>query len=79
MSESIKVIWDFYGPLAQRTAEHHRVHVDEFASREQLGNRLTGAEAFAEDHWITWLVVEPADVAAVRAALRPNRAVPVSA
>ncbi len=76
MSGRVKLIWDFYGPTAERTAQHHRTHLDEFARLQQLRVQTTGAEQFAEGHWIAWLLAEPQDVESLRASLSPNRGLP---
>ncbi|MEN9578350.1 MAG: hypothetical protein RJA70_1359 [Pseudomonadota bacterium] len=76
MPERVKLIWDFFGPHAQRTAEHQRTHLSEFAKKEQLRTQLTGAEEFADGHWLAWLVVESEDVDSLRATLRPQRGLP---
>lgn len=71
----LKLIWDFFGPRAQRTAEHHATHVDEFVRREGLG-ASTGTECAAPGHWSAWLVLGERDALRLRDVLRPNRAVP---
>jgi hypothetical protein len=73
MARAIKLIWDFRGPAAQGTAEHHARHLAEFAQREKLSLQTTGAQALAPLHWIAWMIVEETDVAALRVALKPSR------
>jgi len=36
MSRKIKLLWDFRGPDAKATAEHHTIHLKEFATLEKL-------------------------------------------
>jgi hypothetical protein len=69
----IRLIWDFFGPNAERTAQHHQKHLDEFAAREQVTAAASGAEPGNPGHWTAWLVVDASDVERVRQALRPQR------
>lgn len=70
----LKLIWDFFGPLAQGIAEHHATHVNEFVRREGVP-ATTGAECSAPGHWNAWLVVSEEVALRLRTALRPTRAV----
>jgi hypothetical protein len=67
------LIWDFFGPRAERTARHHCVHLDEFVQREQIADTKSGAEAGESGHWMAWLELDVSDKDRVRAALRPRR------
>ena len=42
MSKKIKLIWDFRGPSALQTAEHHALHLNEYLNLENYAttNRL---------------------------------------
>jgi hypothetical protein len=73
MSRRIKLIWDFWGPRAQGTAEHQRSHIDEFSRREAVTAFGSGVEAGEAGHWMAWLVVEEGEVDKVRLALKPGR------
>ncbi len=33
---AVAMLWDFFGPHAPQTAEHHRIHLGEFVQAEQL-------------------------------------------
>lgn len=70
----LKLIWDFFGPRAQRIAEHHAAHVNEFVRREGVA-ATTGAESPAPGHWSAWVVIDEAAALRFRPVLRPNRAV----
>jgi hypothetical protein len=69
----VRLIWDFFGPRAERTARHHRIHLDEFTQREQVAGAKSGAEAGDCGHWMAWLELDASDKDRVRAALRPRR------
>ena len=36
MSRQIKLIWDFRGAAAAKTAEHHEIHLKEYIEAEKL-------------------------------------------
>jgi len=74
MPESrIKLIWDFHGPDAKKIAEHHVIHLNEFAVHELLYLPVTGIESISELHFIAYLVVDKEKMIAVRDMLKPHR------
>jgi len=75
MEVRIKLIWDFRGPDAEKTAQHHVHHLNEFAAMELLENPVSGVESISEMHYVAFLVVERSKMISVRDALKPHRAV----
>ncbi|MFX0558238.1 hypothetical protein ACOCEA_15655 [Maribacter sp. CXY002] len=73
MNRKIKLIWDFRGPTAFRTAEHHEKHLKEFISIERLHLDITGHEEINDMYSIAYMVVEEKEMAPVRDALKPHR------
>ncbi len=73
MSRKIKLIWDFRGPAAAKTAEHHEIHLKEFLEKENYALKITGFQILNEMYAIAYLVVKEADMIAFRDALRPHR------
>lgn len=69
----IKLIWDFRGPAAAKTAEHHEIHLKEYIILEKLPLNITGFSILNEMHAIAFMVVEEAQMIAVRDALKPHR------
>jgi len=69
----IKLIWDFRGPAAAKTAEHHEKHLKEFITIEKLPLNITGFEALNDVYAIAWMVVTDKNMIAVRDALKPHR------
>lgn len=69
----IKLIWDFRGEVAAKTAEHHEIHLKEFIEVEKLSINITGFEVLNEMHAIAFMVVEETDMIKVRDALKPHR------
>lgn len=73
MEKQLKLIWDFRGPDAQKTAEHHEIHLKEFIQMENLKNNITGVETISEVYTMAYLVVNENEMISVRDRLRPHR------
>ena len=73
MEKKLKLIWDFRGPDAQKTAEHHEIHLKEFIRKESLQNEITGVEVLSDMYSVAYLVVNESEMISVRDALRPHR------
>ncbi|WP_430905829.1 hypothetical protein [Maribacter sp. 2-571] len=73
MNRKIKLIWDFRGPAAAKTAEHHEKHLKEFIAAESTSLNITGHTHFGEFHSIAYMVVAENEMIAVRDALKPHR------
>ena len=58
MSRKIKLIWDFRGEAAAKTAEHHEIHLKEFLEKENYSLKITGISVVNEMHAIAYMVVE---------------------
>jgi len=71
--KKLKLIWDFHGPDARKTAEHHEVHLKEFIENKSLPLDITGVEEVSESHFTAFLVVYEKDMISVRDTLRPHR------
>ena len=69
----IKLIWDFRGPEAAKTAEHHEKHLKEYIAIEKLPLNITGFEVINEMYAIAYMVVTDEYMIPVRDALRPHR------
>ncbi len=73
MNRKIKLIWDFRGPDAQITAQHHEKHLKEYIDARALPIKITGTDRLGEAHATAWMVVEESSMIPVRDALRPHR------
>lgn len=73
MERKIKLIWDFRGPDAAKTAEHHEIHLKEYITIEKLHLNITGFEIKSEMHAIAFMVVTDENMISVRDALKPHR------
>ena len=74
MNRKIKLIWDFRGPAAGKTAEHHEIHLKEFIAIEKLDLNITGFQHMNEMYSLAYMVVEESNMIAMRDALKPHRA-----
>ncbi len=73
MERQIKLIWDFRGPDALKTAEHQEIHLKEFIQIEQLPIEITGFEQINEFHSIAFMVVNDELMRKLRDVLKPHR------
>ena len=73
MARKIKLIWDFRGAVAAKTAEHHEIHLKEYIQSEKLPLNITGFQIIGEMYAIAFMVVEEANMITVRDALKPHR------
>jgi len=69
----IKLIWDFRGPGAVKTAEHHEEHLKEYIAIQNLPLNITGFTVISEMYATAWMVVTDDIMIPVRDALRPHR------
>ena len=74
MERQIKLIWDFRGPAAEKTAQHHEIHLKEFIEKEQKLVLATGVEHYNEVYSIAFLAITESDMIFYRDALKPHRA-----
>lgn len=73
MGDKIKLIWDFRGPDAAKTAEHHERHLKEYIASEGTAFDITGHIHLGELHSYVFMVVEKSEMISVRDALKPHR------
>jgi predicted peroxiredoxin len=73
MSQQIKLIWDFRGPSAAKTAEHHEIHLKEYIKIEKLPITKTGVEIYSDSQSIAFMIVPESLMIQVRDALKPHR------
>lgn len=73
MSKNIKLIWDFRGPEASKTAEHHEKHLKEYIAIEGTALNITGHHDVNEMLSFAFMVVEESEMIPIRDALKPHR------
>ena len=70
---NIKLIWDFRGPVAKKTADHHEIHLKEYIEREKISVIKTGTQEISEMHSIAFIAVPENLMIQLRDALKPHR------
>lgn len=73
MPRLIKLIWDFRGEVAAKTAEHHEIHLKEYILIQKFELNITGFEIINELHATAFMVVTDEYMIQVRDALKPHR------
>ena len=73
MSRKIKLIWDFRGPNAQKTAEHHCLHLSEFSTLEKLTFHEIDSQKLSDFYSIAYLIIDETNMLTFRDALKPHR------
>jgi len=71
--KKIKLLWDFRGPAAFKTAEHHEKHLKEYIAIEKIPINITGFSMINDMHSIAYMVITESKMIAVRDALKPHR------
>ncbi|TSE06065.1 MULTISPECIES: hypothetical protein [Aquimarina] len=73
MERKLKLIWDFRGSTASKTAQHHEIHLKEYISLEKISLNITGCQELNDMHSIAYMVVTDSEMKTVRDALKPHR------
>lgn len=71
--EKVKLIWDFRGPDANATAEHHIIHLKEFAEKENLVIIDYGIEPYSDLFQAAYIITEKSNLEVIKQALKPHR------
>lgn len=75
MEKHIKFIWDYYGEPALKTAEHHKIHLREFAEAKNIDTESAGCEKISDTRAIAFLLLDESEALKLKDVLRPNRAI----
>lgn len=73
MPRQLKLIWDFRGTVAEKTAAHHELHLKEYIAINGIDPTITGHTKLSEMHSIAYMVVNEHDMPMVRDRLKPHR------
>ena len=71
--KKIKLIWDFRGPAAKETAQHHLKHLQEFFKLEKKTLISFGTESLSDLHTFSYIIVNKAELDFYKSSLRPHR------
>ncbi|WP_046755801.1 hypothetical protein [Kordia jejudonensis] len=69
----VKLIWEFRGPAAKRTAEHHCIHLKDFIAMEGIAGEAITTEVFSEMFASASMIINQEDVTFMREKLKPHR------
>ena len=69
----LKLIWDFRGPVAEQTAQHHVIHLKDYIKHHQLDIEITGIEIISDMHSYAFMVVDEPQMPKIRDDLKPHR------
>jgi len=72
--QKIKLIWDFRGEVAAKTAEHHKIHLQEFLEKENYLLVQTGFDILDTMHSMAYIIINKEDLKLFRDILKPHRA-----
>ena len=73
MSKKAQLIWNFNGQDGLKTAEHHLVHLKEFAQMEALPILKSGINKTSPLSCEAYIIVEMEWVEKLRSKLKPNK------
>ncbi|MEP2934999.1 MAG: hypothetical protein ABJM06_04730 [Gilvibacter sp.] len=73
MADKAQLLWDFRGPSALRTAEHHLVHLKEYAIAEQISEARFELIEHSQVFVSAAMVVSLEKVTELRNRLQPHR------
>lgn len=73
MERLIKLIWDFRGPDAEKIADHHVIHLNEFVAIEKLPITIVEKQVMNDVHSIAYMVVNDQQMKDLRDILKPHR------
>lgn len=72
----MKLLWDFFGPDAERTAVHFEKHLTQFLIGNGHPDLSRGTESAGAGHYGAYCIVPETLLDAMKRALRPNRILP---
>jgi hypothetical protein len=73
MTDRIKMLWDFKGPNALKTAEHHVIHLNEFIISEKMTDSFTQVQTISSHYSIAEMIVPNRYMNDLRERLKPTR------
>jgi len=73
LAKHIKLIWDFRGPEAAKTAAHHEKHLQDYIAIEKIDLNITGHQELNDMHSIAFMVVAEKNMITIRDILKPHR------
>ena len=68
-----KLIWNFNGQEALKTAEHHLIHLKEYCQRENVEALEYGTEKQNDFSALSFMIVDKDLAASLRVSLKPHQ------
>jgi len=68
-----KLVWNFSGEGALKTAEHHLIHLKEYSEREKVEVIQYGTESINDFSAISFIIVTKDLAASLRVSLKPHQ------
>lgn len=73
MENKIRLVWDFRGLDALKTAEHQLIHLIEFMNKEDISYLDKSAEQISDLHSICSIIIKGSDLDFIKKRLKPHR------
>ena len=73
MENKIRLVWDFRGSDALKTAEHQLTHLVEFMVKENISYLNKSSAQISELQSICWIIIKESDLDLVKKRLKPHR------
>ena len=73
MTRKIKLIWDFRGHNSLKIAEHHCIHLKEYAQMEKLHFYEIETTIVSDMYTMAFIIIDEKDMDVSREALKPHR------
>ena len=73
MSKKAQLIWNFNGKYGLKTAEHHLLHLKEFAKMEAVPILKSGINKTSPLSYEVFIIIEMEWVKKIRTQLKPNK------
>ncbi len=70
---NIQLIWDFKGVDSLKIAQHHEIHLKEYATKKDFTIIATGNQHINDLHAIAYITVNEPYMKIVRDELKPHR------
>tara|TARA_Y100000813_G_scaffold3937_1_gene2850 strand:+ start:146 stop:382 length:237 start_codon:yes stop_codon:yes gene_type:complete len=73
MENKIRLVWDFRGSDALKTAEHQLTHLVEFMVKENISYLNKSSEQISDFHSICAIIIKESDLDFIKKRLKPHR------
>lgn len=73
MTDRIKMLWDFKGPNALKTAEHHVIHLNEFIISEKMMDSFAQVQNISSHYAIAEMIIPNRYMNDLKERLKPTR------